>query len=318
MSSILGAEYSSITSRGQEIQPCLLVKDKSKAGPLTQPVQPFQFVKLIKMSSLNPGLERQYKIPYQIVEQTDGDATNLHNVSPVEPGHNYHSTVNENDYHGFSQNSRHNSVVGTSGSDKRHTAVPSWSIGLMTPAVIIGFLFLATAVAVAHFLYCHYMDQRFVESTIPQNWNNALTVVFARAFSTALAASASAAFTQLLWWYLRRKALSLSNIDALFSINTSPLKLYDLNLLSTTPILWFFGLLIPLISIATIFPPGSLVVQQLPDTQRNIAEVPTLNLDYRGNQTKEAFFEHAVFAHDVEGQYQSVLSSKAMRVDSLC
>jgi hypothetical protein len=137
-----------------------------------------------------------------------------------------------------------------------HTSL--WTVGLMTPASIVCFFLLATLIAIAHYLYCLHLDKKFVENTIPQSWNAALSIAFARAFSTALAASASTAFTQLLWWYLRRKALSLSNIDALFSISTSPLRLHELGLLGTTPLLWFFGLLLPLISIVTIFPPGEL------------------------------------------------------------
>jgi hypothetical protein len=120
-----------------------------------------------------------------------------------------------------------------------------WSVGLMTPASIVCFFLLATLIAIAHYSYCCYLDEKFIEETIPQSWNAALSIAFARAFSTALAASASTAFTQVLWWYLRRKVLSLSNIDALFSISTG-----------TTPLLWFFAFLLPLISVVTIFPPG--------------------------------------------------------------
>jgi hypothetical protein len=142
--------------------------------------------------------------------------------------------------------------------DSEHSHASPWSLGLTTPASIVCLFLLATLIAIAHYLYCRHLDGRFVESTIPQVWNAALSIAFARAFSTALAASMSTAFTQLLWWYLRRKALSLSKIDALFSIGTSPLRLYELNLVTTTPLLWFFGLLLPLISIVTIFPPGKL------------------------------------------------------------
>ena len=233
--------------------------------------------------------------PYETVSQTDVEPYDLHDASPPISQHVfYERPIDRNSEFGSSKNAR----VGPGDTQ--------WSVGLMTPIVIIGFFILAAAVAVAHYLYCHYLDQKFVDDTIPQSWNAALSVAFARAFSVTLVASASAAFTQLLWWYLRRKTLTLSKIDALFSLNTSPLRLFEIGLLTITPLLWFFGLLLPLISIATIFPPGSLVVQQVPDTRRNMTEVPTLNIDYRGNQSAAAFFEHAIFEHDVEGAYQSV------------
>ncbi|KAF9694807.1 hypothetical protein EKO04_006817 [Ascochyta lentis] len=189
--------------------------------------------------------------------------------------------------------------------DAVHTS--EGSIGWMVPSAMIGFFLFATVVAIIHYIYCQHLDDKFVESTIPQAWNNAFSIIFARVFSTALAASASTAFTQILWWYLRRRALSLSNIDALFSINCSPLHLYQVGLLKVTPILWFFGLLIPFISIATIFPPGSLVVQQLPDVQTAMAMVPTLDVDYRGNNSAVDFWAYAMFDHGTDGEYRSPL-----------
>lgn len=224
------------------------------------------------------------KTPYQTVIQTDAELYDHNNASPPIPQH-------------------HITGFGDSKHDRKSTGSTRWSVGLMTPLVIIGFFVLATAVAVAHFLYCHFLDQKFVDDTIPQSWNAALSVAIARAFSVTLAASASTAFTQLLWWYLRRKALTLSKIDALFSLNSSPTRLYELGILTTTPLLWFFGLLLPLISIATIFPPGSLVVQQLPDVRQSMIQVPTLDIDYRGNGSAAAFFENAVFQSDIDGNY---------------
>ncbi|KAF3034870.1 hypothetical protein E8E12_002286 [Didymella heteroderae] len=232
------------------------------------------------------------KTPYQTVNQADAEPYDHNDASQPIPQHVPHE-------HPLDRSSG----FGDSEYDSTATKSTQWSVGIMTPMVIIGFFVLATAVAVAHFLYCHFLDQKFVDETISQSWNAALSVAFARAFSVTLAASASAAFTQLLWWYLRRKAMSLSKIDALFSLNTSPLRLYELDLLATTPLLWFFGLLLPLISVATIFPPGSLVVQQLPDVRQSVMQVPTLDVDYRRNDSVAAFFEHAVFQGDIDGNY---------------
>ena len=155
------------------------------------------------------------KTPYQTVVQTDAELYDHNDASPPIPQRIPH----EHPLH-------HVSDFGNSKHNRMGTGSTQWSVGLMTPLVIIGFFLLATAVAVAHFLYCHFLDQKFVEDTIPQSWNAALSVAIARAFSVTLAASASTAFTQLLWWYLRRKALSLSKIDALLSLNNSPTRLY--------------------------------------------------------------------------------------------
>ncbi|KAL1602109.1 hypothetical protein SLS59_004794 [Nothophoma quercina] len=147
------------------------------------------------------------------------------------------------------------------------------------------------------------MDRRFVDYTIRQSWNNALSVTFAHLFATALATSVSTASTQLLWWYLRKKSPSVSKIDALFALNSSSSNLYRLGVLKSIPVLWFFGLLIPLISVATIFPPGSLVIGQLPDFENSTDWVYTLDIDNRGSGNASDFFSHATFEINTNGEY---------------
>ncbi|KAJ4984387.1 hypothetical protein SVAN01_10094 [Stagonosporopsis vannaccii] len=180
---------------------------------------------------------------------------------------------------------------------------PQHYIGFWTPLVIIGTFLAAVLIAVIHYVYCFYLDHKPVYTTIPQSWNNALSVAFAHLFATALATSASTAFTQLLWWYLRRRSLSISKIDALFSLNCSSSNLYQLGILKSIPVLWFFGLLVPLISVATIFPPGSLVVQQLPRTYEKTTSMYTLDIDNRGNGSAADFLAYALFELGVDGEY---------------
>lgn len=128
----------------------------------------------------------------------------------------------------------------------------------------------ALLVAVAHYIYCRELDQKRVASTVPQSWNNSISMAFARIFSLLLVISASQAFNQLLWWYFRRRRLSVSKIDALFSLSTGPLNLYRLDILRHVPILWIFGLFLPVIPIiTTIFPTGALIVDLYPFPQTN-------------------------------------------------
>ena len=184
-----------------------------------------------------------------------------------------------------------------------------WSIGWKTPSIMIGSYIAAINVAVAHYVYYRHLDRQAVESTIRQSWNNGISVAFVRIFSMTLATSASSAFTQLLWWFLRRRPIALKKIDAVFSLNTSPLNLYQVGLLRTLPTLWVFGLLFPLISITTIFPPGALVVQQLWTHNSSLMIVPTLDVNFRGNNTPIEFFENAFHMDDPDGNYQYVAIS---------
>lgn len=187
-------------------------------------------------------------------------------------------------------------------------APDAWSIGWLTPTLIVGCFFAAAGVAIANYVYFNKIGGgrgRVIEDTgVSQEWNNAVTQIFARAFSISLAASASPAFAQLLWWYLRRKALPLDQIEALFQINFGPLNLYQVGLLKVVPVLWFFGLVFPLIPIATIFPPGSLVVEQLPWPGDSMVSIPTLDIDYRGNGSITDFYKYAMFDTMPDGEYK--------------
>lgn len=186
------------------------------------------------------------------------------------------------------------------------------TIGKMTPALMIAFYLIAVATAVGHFLYCLFLNSRTVAETIPQTWNNAISVTFAHLFSATLAASASTAFTQLLWWFLRRRSLSLAKVDALFALNSSATNLYRLSILKAVPVLWFFGLVIPLISVATIFPPGSLVIRQIVFETDLESTMPTLNINNRGNGSAADFFEYAMFSLGTDGEYRYVQNNQFM------
>ncbi|KAI0604355.1 hypothetical protein TUN205_11399 [Pyrenophora tritici-repentis] len=231
------------------------------------------------MSSLHHSSLRQYDTPYQSVQQTE--CTVHPHVAP------------END------------SGGTEGSFRSD----QWAIGWATPLIMVFCFLIATTTAVGHYCYCLYLNRKFVEDTIPQDRNTAISMSFARLFSTALATSASTAFTQLLWWFLRHRSIPLSKIDALFSINSSPLNLYRLSILKAVPLLWVLGLVIPLISVATIFPPGTLVVQQLPELRNQSFEVPILDVDDRGNGSAVEFFSNAMFTHGGDGEYREELSN---------
>jgi hypothetical protein len=99
--------------------------------------------------------------------------------------------------------------------------------------------------------------------------------------------------------------LSVSKIDALFSLSTGPLKLYRLDILRHVPVLWIFGLFLPLTPIiTTIFPTGALIVDVYPLPQTNPTEVTTLDIDYHGNGSAVAFFQNAMFVPGFDGEYR--------------
>ncbi|KAL3301466.1 Purine catabolism protein PucG [Colletotrichum asianum] len=173
------------------------------------------------------------------------------------------------------------------------------SIGWYTPAVIVGGFIGAMVIAIANYIYFYVIgggggrpiDEFFI-------------LVLSRAFSTILTASASAAFAQLLWWYLRRRSLPLEKVEALFQLNFGPLNLYQLGILKLVPLLWFFGLILLLVPLSASLPGGSLVVEQVARNATSAAPIPALDVDFRGNGSAADLFKYAMFSTMPDGEYK--------------
>jgi hypothetical protein len=160
-------------------------------------------------------------------------------------------------------------------------------------------------VALAHFLYCHFLHEKRIADTITQERNSQINNAFTQLFSWTLAASASAAFTQLFWSYLRTKPVKVSTIDALFTLTSSPWNLFNIDGLKYAPILWLFGALFPSISIAVILPPGALVVGLLPRNHNLTGmTISSLDVGFRGNGTVAGMWENAMFLEGGDGEYR--------------
>ncbi|KAK2732113.1 hypothetical protein CKAH01_02059 [Colletotrichum kahawae] len=182
------------------------------------------------------------------------------------------------------------------------------SIGWFTPAVIVGGFIGAIVIAIANYVYFYGIgggDGRPVDEVgISQAWNSFFIVVFSRSFSTILSVSASSAFAQLLWWYLRRRSLPLEKVEALFQLNFGPFNLYQLGILKLVPLLWFFGLLLLLVPLTASLPGGSLVVEQVARNATSAASIPALDVDFRGNGSAADLFKYAMFSTMPDGEYE--------------
>lgn len=155
-----------------------------------------------------------------------------------------------------------------------------------------------------HLFYCRYLDGKLVSETVSQTWNNAINTAFVRLFSWMVAGAAGASFTQLLWHYLRVKPTKISTIDSLFTLASTPLNLVNLDNLLYSPVLWLFGALFPLISVATTFPPGALIVGAISSIRSGPIDITALDAAYRGNGTMVDLWENAMFLTGSDGEYR--------------
>ncbi|KAK0193425.1 hypothetical protein F5146DRAFT_1134096 [Armillaria mellea] len=139
---------------------------------------------------------------------------------------------------------------------------------------IAGLIVGAVFVSVVHHSFLVFLQGRRVEEQFwMKNSSNALSIVV----QSLCAASVSMSLTQLIWWFLRRRPFTVSQLNQLFSL---PGQLPTLFLvLSKRP--WrilpiiFISALIPVYTLVSILAPNSLAVGPAsPKTQ--IISVPTI------------------------------------------
>src|SRR5258706_598684 len=114
--------------------------------------------------------------------------------------------------------------------------------------------------ASAHYLIFLRLNNQDVDSSIPQSWVTTISTALGRVFSLSLSVALGLAYTQLLWNKLRKIPAKVGTIDALFSMQANPLKLVNISVIKTAPLLWLAAAFLPIIPSATVFPPGAIVV----------------------------------------------------------
>lgn len=131
---------------------------------------------------------------------------------------------------------------------------------------------------------------------VPQSWVATISTALVFAFRSSLGSALLIAFTQQIWKLFRHKPLKgtfpalillltrltpiVSTIDLLYTVLSSPVNLFYPELAISAPLEFLFALVFWSLPIATIFPPGALVIA--PETRITLrnATVPTFNPNY--------------------------------------
>ncbi|KAF7300916.1 hypothetical protein MKEN_01318300 [Mycena kentingensis (nom. inval.)] len=157
----------------------------------------------------------------------------------------------------------------------RFSGSTDWS----TPLSIIGATILAAAVAIAHHLVDTHLDRRPVAGAgvLSQTWSSRIEIGLATVFQFAFTVSAGLSASQTCWYYVRRKAFTVKQLDVLLAAPelTAIWNVPRHGLGVAVPAvaaLWIILLAAPLI---TILAP-SLATQRSPTSFQRLA-VPTLN-----------------------------------------
>lgn len=159
--------------------------------------------------------------------------------------------------------------------------------------------------AVVHYIFFDFLNTREVDSILlPQSWVSPISTALGRVFSLSLGISLGTAYVQL-WHRLRRSPTKIGIIDKLFSMQSNPSKLFSLSVIRTSPLLWRFAVFLPLIPIATIFPPGAITVVSVAKVDRFSSTVPTYDFYYRGNNDSyQNFANNALFLMGSDGEFR--------------
>jgi hypothetical protein len=97
-------------------------------------------------------------------------------------------------------------------------------------------------------------------SYLTQSQVSAVSILLTTIFKAALTASTGVCFAQHLWFVLRGNAMPLAMIEKLFVFRTNILVLGDLRSIWRAPLLFLMALLVWCLGLATIYPPGALIV----------------------------------------------------------
>jgi len=97
-------------------------------------------------------------------------------------------------------------------------------------------------------------------SFLTQTQVSAVSILLGTIFKAALTASMGMCFAQHLWYLLRGTTMTLSTVEMLFVIRTNIIALLNPHGIRRAPLLFLMALLIWCVGIATVYPPGALVV----------------------------------------------------------
>lgn len=137
--------------------------------------------------------------------------------------------------------------------------------------------------AVSHFCLFTYLDGRIVSqdidtlfrettsipqsyvdtistTSIPQSYITTISLLIVTTFRATLVASIGVSYVQYMWMMLRRQLFEVQIIEELFQIRANVFRLLNKKLVRNAPSLVLVATISWLIPLATIYPPGALIL----------------------------------------------------------
>jgi len=136
-----------------------------------------------------------------------------------------------------------------------HISIAVWK----SLAMMGGMLFVGILTAIGHDRFYTYLNDRVVtEVSLSQAWVIRAGTAFAFLFKTVLILVVGNVFCQVFWFTMRRDALQMGTIDAIFNLIRNPLQVFNTELLRKRVSLVLLAVTTWLIPVCAIFSPGTL------------------------------------------------------------
>ncbi|KAJ7138946.1 hypothetical protein C8R46DRAFT_1321067 [Mycena filopes] len=171
---------------------------------------------------------------------------------------------------------------------------------------MVGFALAGAAFATGHHLYYASLNLTSSDGTTniggynvsAQGLTHFVSTIFIFVVKLCLGKSMSTAFDQRLWYSVRRTALRLGGIDALFGVLSDPVAFLHFEMVRRAKVAAFLAFLTWTATFGVLPVPGSLAVQSIQRQDMEFKTVPTVNL---AEQPKSG----AIYLVGPIGEYQT-------------
>lgn len=153
-------------------------------------------------------------------------------------------------------------------------------------AMMLGLITLGTVVAVAHHFTYRYLDRKPV-TVFPEQWARNIAAAAAFVVKTCFTIATGIAFTEVLWWSLRKRLTKIGSLDKLFTVQSNPLSFFSADGVKTAPLAMALAAIAWIIPLVAILTPNTLGVSVLETTKASPCKVPT----FAGGDSSKAFYE---------------------------
>jgi len=132
--------------------------------------------------------------------------------------------------------------------------------------------------ALGHYFLFHNLDHQLTETSyLTQPQVSAVSILLTTIFKAALTASIGTSFAQHLWLVLRGNPIPIYTVEKLFILRTNIFAMCDFRSTWRSPTLIVMALSVWCLGLATIYPPGALIVAIEPYTFTKELNIAVMN-----------------------------------------